>query len=844
MEKEIIERLKSIKNREAILLFFKFLKTFLAELKISPENPKVSLNIRNDYRQRISVNLNGRLVLGLAQIRKKIEIQFMVNQDDLPEIEQSYSIGAKDKFKDDQPQAFLVGIDCNEILIKDQHEILSPWIKSCKEYEPKQERSQYRSHNIPQLFDMANDEKLLSSIIDKSLKPEKIMNYYEYQKKVFDWLMTKHNADENFCFSTRLKSNKGAEKNYFIGTERSNYFGTTFWLMPISYPGSSGDLIDLMFTEKPNGYTAYLQFMQTKDPHDKQNKLALQFIQELKPKLKKSFPRLEENNPENKIEYFAMTVDNKVFSKVDDLLAACESFLSEALQIVDTFLADFKTEHEGFDANRIDKETFQTKYLKKLQVRLKRVEAREKIEEDQPEEIENGDDQDYPNLPLNLILCGPPGTGKTYNTINKALEIADPTFYSQNKDNRELLVTKFQELRYNPELETGQIAFITFHQAMTYEDFIEGIKPIMDNAQTTDQVQYDIIPGIFKAICNSAQTKVNNFNEKIEWLKSECSEADGKKPVEIDSGKSKFKISFKNGTTFKVKPEKSTKPDAEYPASIENIKKIYEGASRREVYNPTYTLGILEYLYKNGLEKYEEIREGKQANYVLIIDEINRGNIANIFGELITLIEKDKRLGNPESLKTILPYTKEEFGVPKNFYIIGTMNTADRSVEALDTALRRRFSFIEMTPRYDLEAMQTEIIEGISLSNLLQGINQRIEKLLDKDHMIGHSYFLGVMDIQGLLQVFKDNIIPLLQEYFYGDFGKIGLVLGGGFIHQVTLQGKEKIFADFKEYDEDISDLEERKVYRIVDLDNMSDYQFTEALLELLKTTDGKDQQA
>lgn len=130
---------------------------------------------------------------------------------------------------------------------------------------------------------------------------------------------------------------------------------------------------------------------------------------------------------------------------------------------------------------------------------------------------------------------------------------------------------------------------------------------------------------------------------------------------------------------------------------------------------------------------------GKESKkYVLIIDEINRGNVANIFGELITLIEKDKRWGNDEQLEVTLPYSGGEFTVPPNLYIIGTMNTADRSVEALDTALRRRFSFIEMPPLYDLKEIQTEIF-GIKLSELLKTINRRIEKLLDKDHLIGHS---------------------------------------------------------------------------------------------------------
>jgi 5-methylcytosine-specific restriction enzyme B len=142
----------------------------------------------------------------------------------------------------------------------------------------------------------------------------------------------------------------------------------------------------------------------------------------------------------------------------------------------------------------------------------------------------------------------------------------------------------------------------------------------------------------------------------------------------------------------------------------------------------------------------------------LIIDEINRGNVSKIFGELVTLIEDDKRLNEAEALKITLPYSKEPFGVPNNLYIIGTMNTADRSVEALDTALRRRFSFVEMPPKYDLEQLKREIC-GYSLHNILETINTRIGKLLGKDNLIGHSYFLAVKTDGELkaLQRFHEN---------------------------------------------------------------------------------------
>ena len=230
-------------------------------------------------------------------------------------------------------------------------------------------------------------------------------------------------------------------------------------------------------------------------------------------------------------------------------------------------------------------------------------------------------------------------------------------------------------------------------------------------------------------------------------------------------------------------------------------------------------------------------RKDPDQNYAIFIDEINRGNISQIFGELITLIEEDKREGEENELSVILPYSKTKFSIPTNLYIIGTMNTADRSVEALDTALRRRFSFVEMPPKPDLIKTVGKAADGlirdIDLVELLKVINKRIEKLVDKDHMIGHSYFLNINGLSALKKAFNNKILPLLQEYFYGDFGKIGLVLGKGFIEDNQNDLDEDIFAQYDEYDS--SSLIERKVYRLKDTVKMGDDEFISAINLLLK---------
>ena len=191
-------------------------------------------------------------------------------------------------------------------------------------------------------------------------------------------------------------------------------------------------------------------------------------------------------------------------------------------------------------------------------------------------------------------------------------------------------------------------------------------------------------------------------------------------------------------------------------------------------------------------------------------------------------------MGSDEALSVTLPYSKESFSVPSNLYIIGTMNTADRSVEALDTALRRRFSFKEMPPRYDLEQLKYEVF-GFKISEILKTINQRIEKLLDKDHMIGHSNFILKNETNKetkVRTVFYKKIIPQLQEYFFGDFGKIGLVLGEGFV-QIQEDFKEIGFAKLGY--EDVADFEEREIYKIIDHSEEEDMtHFEQAIYALM----------
>jgi 5-methylcytosine-specific restriction endonuclease McrBC GTP-binding regulatory subunit McrB len=202
----------------------------------------------------------------------------------------------------------------------------------------------------------------------------------------------------------------------------------------------------------------------------------------------------------------------------------------------------------------------------------------------------------------------------------------------------------------------------------------------------------------------------------------------------------------------------------------------------------------VQYAVEDGILK----RLAKQAQqqpdlpFVLVIDELNRGNVANIFGELITLLEKDKRLQAANALQVQLPYSKESFALPPNLYVLATMNSSDRSIEQLDLALRRRFAFLELMPQ---PALLAQNIEGIDLQAILQSINERIAILLDRQHLIGHAYLMQVYSLENLQHVFQTQLLPLLLEYFYGDLGKLGLVLGRDFLTTKAVHYER--FADF-----------------------------------------------
>ncbi len=335
------------------------------------------------------------------------------------------------------------------------------------------------------------------------------------------------------------------------------------------------------------------------------------------------------------------------------------------------------------------------------------------VETDDDEEIlpysPEMDDEPKVVRALNRILYGPPGTGKTYNTVKHAVALVEN---KENVDNEPYADVK---ARFDEYCEHGRIKFTTFHQSFSYEDFVEGIRPVIvdkygkesSSAHAETNVIYRVYDGVFKTFCDRA----------------------AKNPF---------------------------------------------------------------------------------VNYVAVIDEINRGNISKIFGELITLIEDTKR-----GTAVTLPFSQREFIVPENVFILGTMNTADRSIAMLDTALRRRFDFTEMMPVPELLKNCGEI----DLCEMLTAINQRIEYYYDREHTIGHAYFMNkngsIRDIGTLRKIFNNRIIPLLQEYFFDDYEKIRLVLNDENTFIETIQPKY-----IRTFDSD------QNIYRIGNPENWTEQDF------------------
>ncbi|MBY5947734.1 AAA family ATPase [Photobacterium rosenbergii] len=508
--------------------------------------------------------------------------------------------------------------------------------------------------------------------------------------------------------------------------------------------------------------------------------------------------------------------------------------------------------------------------------------------------IENAMKTEAINSPLNQILFGPPGTGKTYHTIEAAVKAVVPDFYSALNIDERIGASDVQRTelskKYAQLCSEGRIRFVTFHQSYGYEEFVEGLKA---EATPDNQIAYKVSNGIFKSICDAAlRSEPIFFNSDINsagkvWklsiegahqnpAKTYCLEnniaaigwgmtgdlsspirndyfnAEGKNNqnslnyfsqdmkegdlvVCIDSKTSVEAVGVVAGPYRYVDGGLPTRGDYNHQLPVNWLAKGFSVDFKELNENTQFNLptcyplsrlsvsDVLTHLKAHGVNIESEQSDSVDShnqNYALIIDEINRGNISKIFGELITLIEPSKRRGAKEQLDVTLPYSGQSFSVPDNLFIIGTMNTADRSLAMMDTALRRRFDFKEMMPKPEL--FKNRKVKGIDLTRLLETLNKRIEVLYDREHTLGHAFFFPVYNEENedqafieLQQAFKNKIIPLLEEYFYEDWNKIRLVLGDSQKseqHLRFLSKQEDLYADLFGSEHGLDLYEDKKV--------------------------------
>lgn len=466
-----------------------------------------------------------------------------------------------------------------------------------------------------------------------------------------------------------------------------------------------------------------------------------------------------------------------------------------------------------------------------------------------------------PVIALNRILYGPPGTGKTFNTVVETLRVIEGT--DKPEGSHEEQKRRFDKLR-----KEGRVAFVTFHQSFSYEDFVEGVRADVSG----NNLSYRNKDGIFKQMATSA------LFDKIVWTSAsdvsfpilyqefiKTVKANLPYPLTSSTGRALRITHVSEQGTMNIAHHGS---DITHPMGVNRMQKLYEAYPSREKLKAITNLetgisGVIKqgnrtayWAMISGLldfkeRQYDDLKEVQRDNndgadvayedkkariasadepayctgkpYVLVIDEINRGNTSRIFGELITLIEASKRIGASDEIQLQLPYSNDTFGVPDNLYLIGTMNTADRSLTQIDTALRRRFDFIEMMPQPKL---LKHSVAGVDLCRMLEAMNNRIEHLYDREHTIGHAFFMHLNEnstIADLAQIFKNKVLPLLEEYFFEDWDKIAKVLGKADIYAVK-QTKDLGFeTTAKVYWRDTEKLEQASTFiRIYDLHVMA----------------------
>ena len=712
-----------------------------------------------------------------------------------------------------------------------------------------------------------------------------MLTHYQYEQEVYERLSALRDEHPDWHFAMRHRA-KNLERQRFIGAE-GRYFGTTFWKITTdSFTGPAYPL-GLYFWPTEHGYGYHLEGRQTRLGTTDRDHALLDLINSLLDTefTSRASGRDEENN--NQVVY--IKARQASYSSLDELFVDLQQDLEIFVPLVDGKLQQAKEVDDQFKFRRFtqeDTDKFNRKFAERTAaLSIPDDASGEKAAAATPETA-----QVSPSATaLNQILYGPPGTGKTYSTISRAVAIVEGKHLDVlQRDERAEVLTRYRQYR-----EEGRILFTTFHQSLSYEDFVEGLKPEVDTTEKKDgEVRYTIKAGVFKELVQTVKTAnaASANAETQQGLRIDKQLIQHSQPYKISLGDSTDdndigiyeycvendcialgyggEVNFTQASNEKeiieaIREQRQEEPlstyeiiavkvfrlwmqegdlvfvpdglltvravgvitsdyycDPDAPIRYSQFRKVrwlYTNIAFpiKEIYGKQFsvqtTYGMYTAPMREGLLRQHDHRPASD-NHVLIIDEINRGNVSAILGELITLLEPDKRLGAAEELTVTLPYSRDEFGVPPNLYIIGTMNTADRSVEALDAALRRRFVFEEVGPDPEVirEVLGEEGVnidvngQTVNLVELLRLLNDRIAALKDSDHLLGHSYFLKVKSWEDLSAVMVDRVVPLLREYFFANYAQLQLVVGNAFCRSET--AKQTQFAKSDDPSQDFGD--------------------------------------
>lgn len=503
---------------------------------------------------------------------------------------------------------------------------------------------------------------------------------------------------------------------------------------------------------------------------------------ELAELLRAWFPKIknkpsEMSQPELIIEAMrAMISDDPVENECvhpDQVRRYVEINFNKDIAACGTVMADMVA--PGLTQNRTSKIPLSLRVLERVRSGLYRLLTDEDLARPSSDDQKIPTENPMSTQALNQILYGPPGTGKTYRVIRQAAAIivGKPALNDQEA-----------KTAYDRAVAEDRVRLATFHQSFSYEDFIEGIRPVMDDR---GEAKFQVRDGVFKEIATEALFACLELVDPT------------------SAGDSPYQ-----------RPGPGTKTGLVWDIADAMVTELGRPPTRQEIIQRAIAAGTntntagtqssrwrlsqgfkdedlsaaeaVQSFLTDGSASGWQLRSDKNyPPYVLVIDEINRGNISRIFGELITLIEDDKREGNANSLRVTLPSSRELFAVPPNLFLLGTMNTADKSLALLDVALRRRFEFRELAPDFSVCGLPEDMRE------VLERLNMRIELRKDRDHRIGHAFFMGVADAESFNRAFVRKVVPLLQEYFFNDIDGARFVLGeigregeAGFLRQIT----------------------------------------------------------